>query len=67
VRGYLAARGTIAPDELGQALIVAEGNFARSHRLSRRGVRHIVDAYTESSAGPGGLAGQASPPPAQTP
>jgi site-specific recombinase XerD len=38
VRAYLAARGTIAPDEFGEALIVAEGNFARGHRLSRRGV-----------------------------
>jgi site-specific recombinase XerD len=45
VRGYLTARGTIAPDEFGQALIVAEGNFARGHRLSRRGVRHVVDGY----------------------
>ncbi|MBV9325566.1 MAG: site-specific integrase [Chloroflexi bacterium] len=30
VRAYLAARGTIAPDELGEALIVADGNFARA-------------------------------------
>jgi site-specific recombinase XerC len=43
VRVYLAAQGSIAPDELGEALIVADGNFARGHRLSRRGVRHVVD------------------------
>ena len=30
VRAYLAARGTIAPDDLGEALIVADGNFAPS-------------------------------------
>jgi integrase/recombinase XerD len=45
VCSHLAARGTIAPDKLGEALIVAEGNFARGHRLSRRGVRHVVDGY----------------------
>jgi site-specific recombinase XerD len=36
VRAYLAARGTIPADELGEALIIADGNFARGHRLSRR-------------------------------
>jgi site-specific recombinase XerD len=45
VRAYMAARGSILPDELGEALIVADGNFARGHRLSRRGVRHVVDGY----------------------
>jgi integrase/recombinase XerD len=45
VRTYLAARGSLNPDELGEALIVADGNFARGHRLSRRGVRHVVDGY----------------------
>ncbi|MBV9358397.1 MAG: tyrosine-type recombinase/integrase, partial [Chloroflexi bacterium] len=49
VRSYLAARGTMAPDELGDALIVAEGNFVRGHRLSRRGVRHIVDSYLRAA------------------
>jgi hypothetical protein len=38
VRTYLAARGGIPADELGEAFIVADGNFARGHRLSRRGV-----------------------------
>jgi hypothetical protein len=42
-RAYLAARGTVPSDELGEAVIVADGTFTRSHRLSRRGVRHIVD------------------------
>ncbi len=45
LRAYLAARGSIPPDELGEALIVADGNFARGHRLSRRGVRYVVDGY----------------------
>ena len=54
VRAYLAARGTIAPDDLGEALIVADGNFApslgppsqpprrapRGRRLPSRGQRH---------------------------
>lgn len=29
--------------------IVADGNFARGHRLSRRGVRHVVDGYLRSA------------------
>jgi site-specific recombinase XerD len=49
VRAYLVARGTIAPDKLGEALIVADGNFARGHRLSRRGVRHVVDGYLRAA------------------
>ncbi len=48
VRAYLAARGTIARDELGEALIVADGNFARGQRL-RRGVRHVVDGYLRAA------------------
>jgi hypothetical protein len=43
---YLVAGGSIPPDdELGEALIVADGNFARASSLSRRGVRHVVDNY----------------------
>jgi integrase/recombinase XerD len=49
VRAYLAARGTNRPDEFGEALIVADGNFARGHRLSRRGVRHVVDGYLRTA------------------
>jgi integrase/recombinase XerD len=49
VRAYLAARGTIVPDEFGEALVVADGNFARGHRLSRRGVRHVVDGYLRAA------------------
>ena len=49
VRAYLASRGSMAPDELGEALIVADGNFARGHRLSRRGVRHVVDGYLRAA------------------
>jgi site-specific recombinase XerD len=49
LRAYVAARGTIPPDELGEALIVANGNFARGHRLSRRGVRHVVDGYLRAA------------------
>lgn len=49
VHAYLAARGTISLDGLGEALIVADGNFARGHRLSRRGVRHVVDGYLRAA------------------
>jgi hypothetical protein len=38
----LAARGNIRPDKLDE-LIVADGAFARGHRRSRRGVRHMID------------------------
>jgi integrase len=49
MRAYLAARGTNPPYELGEALLVADGNFARGHRLSRRGVRHVVDGYMRAA------------------
>ena len=49
VRAYLVVLGIIAPDELGEALIVADGNFARGHRLSRRGVRYVVDGYLRTA------------------
>ena len=35
--------------ELGEALIVADGNFARGHRLSRRDLRHLVDGYLRAA------------------
>ena len=42
-------RGSIPPDEFGEALLVADGNFARGHRLSRRGVPHVVDGYLRAA------------------
>ena len=45
MRGYLAARGHVHQDALGEPLVAAVGNHANGHRLSRRGVRHVVDSY----------------------
>ena len=45
LRGYLAARGRVPEDADGEPLLAAVGNFAGGHRLSRRGVRHVVDGY----------------------
>jgi len=38
-RAYLAARGSTRSNELGEPLIVADGNCAPGHRISR----HVVD------------------------
>ena len=45
LRGYLAACGHVQQDALGEPLVAAVGNHANGHRLSRRGVRHVVDSY----------------------
>jgi site-specific recombinase XerD len=45
LRAYLGARGQIQPDALGLPLLTAVGNRAGGRRLSRRGVRTIVDAH----------------------
>jgi len=45
VRAYLATRGSVTRDDVGEPLIVADGKFARDHRLSRRSVRHVVAGY----------------------
>ena len=42
---YLVARGSVPVNEDGEPLFAAVGNFAGGHRLSRRGVRTIVDGY----------------------
>lgn len=42
---YLAGRGRLPSDAAGEPLLAAVGNYAGGHRLSRRGVRHIVDSY----------------------
>ena len=46
---YLAARGQVPNDAAGEPLLAAVGNFASGHRLSRRGVRHVVDAYLRAA------------------
>ena len=45
LHGYLVARGRALEDADGEPLLTATGNFAGGHRLSRRGVRHVVDGY----------------------
>jgi integrase/recombinase XerD len=45
LRGYLVVRGRALEDCDGEPLLTATGNFAGGHRLSRRGVRHVVDGY----------------------
>jgi integrase/recombinase XerD len=45
VARYLAARGEVRADEDGTPLVVATGNRARGKRLTRRGVRKVVDLY----------------------
>jgi site-specific recombinase XerD len=44
LRDYLAARGDMPADALGEPLLTAVGNFAPGHRLSRRGLRVVVDS-----------------------
>lgn len=45
LRAYLAARGPVPADALGTPLVAAVGNRAGGRRLSRRGIRHVVDGY----------------------
>jgi len=45
VDAYLAARAQVLPDALGLPLMTAVGNRAGGQRLSRRGVRTIVDGH----------------------
>jgi len=45
VQRYLAHRGRVLPDERGVPLFAAVGNRAGQQRLSRRGVRKIVDGH----------------------
>ncbi len=42
---YRAARGTVVHDTAGTPLVTAVGHRAGGQRLSRRGIRHIVDGY----------------------
>jgi integrase/recombinase XerD len=42
---YLEGRGGVCADALGLPLMTAVGNRAGGRRLSRRGVRKIVDAH----------------------
>jgi site-specific recombinase XerD len=45
VHAYLEARDDVRPDPLGLPLMTAVGNRAGGKRLSRRGVRKIVDGH----------------------
>lgn len=45
LQAYLAARGAVARDAAGTPLVTAVGHRAGGHRLSRRGVRYVVDGY----------------------
>lgn len=45
LQAYLDARGAVASDAAGTPLVTAVGHRAGGHRLSRRGVRYVVDGY----------------------
>jgi site-specific recombinase XerD len=45
LHSYLVARGHALEDADSEPLLTATGNFAGGHRLSRRGVQHVVDGY----------------------
>jgi len=49
IRTYTAARGLARADDQGTPLFVAVGNHAGGHRLSRRGLRQIVDGYLRTA------------------
>lgn len=42
---YVSKRGRVIPDKMGTPLFVAVGNRAGGRRLSRRGIRLIIDNY----------------------
>jgi integrase/recombinase XerD len=45
LQAYLATRGEVCHDATGTPLVAAVGNRAGGQRLSRRGIRHVVDGY----------------------
>ena len=45
LQAYLDARGAVSREAAGTPLVTAVGNRAGGHRLSRRGIRHVVDGY----------------------
>ena len=45
LQAYLAARGPVDRDAAGTPLVAAVGHRAGGQRLSRRGIRHVVDGY----------------------
>jgi integrase/recombinase XerD len=47
VHAYLEACGAVSADALGLPLVTAVGNRAGGQRLSRRGVRKIVDGHLQ--------------------
>ena len=49
IRDYLTARGEVKADADGIPLFAAVGNFAGGNRLSRRGIRGIVDYYLKKA------------------
>jgi site-specific recombinase XerD len=42
---YLSLRSTVEPDGRGLPLFASVGNFAAGNRISRRGIRKVVDFY----------------------
>lgn len=46
---YIAKRGRVVPDDMGTPLFVAVGNRAGGRRLSRRGIRKVVDGYLKAA------------------
>lgn len=49
LEAYIGMRERVIPDELGTPVFVAVGNRAGGKRLSRRGIRKIVDGYLEKA------------------
>jgi site-specific recombinase XerD len=47
IRSYLSARRATPPDADGLPLFLSASNSTQGHRLSRRGVRMLVDSYLE--------------------
>jgi site-specific recombinase XerD len=45
LQAYLATRGEVCQEATGTPLMAAVGNRAGGQRLSRRGIRHVVDGY----------------------
>lgn len=45
VSDYLYMRGPAEPDALGELLFTAVGNFSGGSRISRRGIRKVIDSY----------------------
>ena len=46
---YWSVRSPVLPDDIGTPMFTAVGNYMPGHRMSRNGIRDVVDSYLKSA------------------